>query len=69
MSAMSFLFPGILRGVREDAPEAWMCKPSTHKSLVATMDFDVQIFAAQFTAEIVDPTPAEFIPEPYLPVP
>eukprot|EP00957_Ditylum_brightwellii_P059555 4522173-Ditylum_brightwellii.AAC.1 len=51
MSAMSFLCPGMLRGVREDAPDVWMCKPSMHRSLAAAIDLDVQSFAAQLTAE------------------
>eukprot|EP00957_Ditylum_brightwellii_P050208 3807181-Ditylum_brightwellii.AAC.1 len=53
MSTMSFLCPGMLRGVREDAPDAWMRKPSMRRSLAAAMDLDVQSFAAQFTAEML----------------
>eukprot|EP00957_Ditylum_brightwellii_P119941 9153489-Ditylum_brightwellii.AAC.1 len=53
MPAMSFLCPGILRGVREDVPDAWMHKPSTHRSRATAIDLDVQSFATQFTAEVL----------------
>eukprot|EP00957_Ditylum_brightwellii_P075257 5718945-Ditylum_brightwellii.AAC.1 len=52
MSAMSFLCPGMLKGVREDVPDAWMRTPSMRRSLAAVMDLDVRSFATQFTAEV-----------------
>eukprot|EP00957_Ditylum_brightwellii_P178655 13607744-Ditylum_brightwellii.AAC.1 len=53
MSGMLFLCPGMLRGVREDAPDAWICKSSTCRSCAIVMDLDVQSFAAQLTAEVL----------------
>eukprot|EP00957_Ditylum_brightwellii_P197566 15051170-Ditylum_brightwellii.AAC.1 len=53
MSAMLLLCPGVLRGVREDAPDAWMHKPSTCRSRAAAIDLDVQSFTAQLTAEVL----------------
>eukprot|EP00957_Ditylum_brightwellii_P042187 3195322-Ditylum_brightwellii.AAC.1 len=53
MSAMLFLCPCMLRGVREDAPDAWMRKPSKRRSRAAAIDLDVQSFATQFTVEVL----------------
>eukprot|EP00957_Ditylum_brightwellii_P035233 2672018-Ditylum_brightwellii.AAC.1 len=53
MSAMLFLCPGMLRGVREDVSDALMRKPSTCRSRAAAIDLDVQSFAAQLTAEVL----------------
>eukprot|EP00957_Ditylum_brightwellii_P127338 9709533-Ditylum_brightwellii.AAC.1 len=50
---MSFLCPGMLKGVRKDAPDAWMRMPSTRRSLAAGIDLDVRSFAAQFTVEVL----------------
>eukprot|EP00957_Ditylum_brightwellii_P161112 12266869-Ditylum_brightwellii.AAC.1 len=53
MSTMSFLCLGMLRGVKEDAPDALMRKPSMCRSRAAAIDLDVQSFAAQLTVEVL----------------
>eukprot|EP00957_Ditylum_brightwellii_P182019 13867363-Ditylum_brightwellii.AAC.1 len=53
MSAMSLSSPGMLSGVRDDAPDAISRRPSMRNALAAGMDLDVCILAVQLTAYIL----------------
>eukprot|EP00957_Ditylum_brightwellii_P155870 11865827-Ditylum_brightwellii.AAC.1 len=53
MSVMSLSVPGMLSGVREDAPDAISLRHSRRSARAAGMDLDVLIFTVQLTADIL----------------
>eukprot|EP00957_Ditylum_brightwellii_P090349 6880489-Ditylum_brightwellii.AAC.1 len=53
MSAMALSSPGMLSGVRDDAPDAMSRRLSMRNALAAGIDLDVRILAVQFTADVL----------------
>ena len=53
ISAMSFSAPGMLRVVRDDAPDANIRRPSIRSSLAAGIDLEVRNLFAQLTADVL----------------
>eukprot|EP00957_Ditylum_brightwellii_P016893 1274114-Ditylum_brightwellii.AAC.1 len=51
ISAITIAPPSMLIGMREEAPDLCILRPSTLNRQAAAMDFDVHSFAAQLTAD------------------